>query len=354
MTVSAGRRSLWIRRALLALFVTGVASTMIASAFQAAAPEEVVTANAEVTQVHALGRLEPSTRILRVSAASGNEGACVQQIQVVEGQTISAGEVLAVLDNFDRRQATLDEAEMRAAVAEAKLTQILAGAKQGEIEARRIAVKMLSGQIDVNLKLLERARSLHTGNALTNDQLDARKWTYERSELELAQAEQELAAIAEVRESDVAVARAEVSSAKAAVRRARADLAAAEVRSPCAGRVLVIHTRQGERINDKGLLEMGDVHRIHAVAEVFEGDLSRLQIGQKAIVTIDSTGEKLTATVVELGHVVARKAVLTNDPVSDTDARVVEVRAELQVPPGSIMERLSNARVEVTFQLNAR
>jgi hypothetical protein len=34
--------------------------------------------------------------------------------------------------------------------------------------------------------------------------------------------------------------------------------------------------------------------------------------------------------VVEIGHVVARKRGLTNDPVSDADARIFEVRIDLE------------------------
>jgi HlyD family secretion protein len=47
---------------------------------------------------------------------------------------------------------------------------------------------------------------------------------------------------------------------------------------------------------------------------------------------------------------VARKIVLTNDPVSDTDARVVEVRIDLEPESARRVERLSNARVEVFIE----
>jgi HlyD family secretion protein len=43
--------------------------------------------------------------------------------------------------------------------------------------------------------------------------------------------------------------------------------------------------------------------------------------------------------------------VLTNDPVSDTDARVVEVRIDLKSDQIESVARLSNARVEVTILL---
>jgi hypothetical protein len=44
--------------------------------------------------------------------------------------------------------------------------------------------------------------------------------------------------------------------------------------------------------------------------------------------------------------------VLTNDPVSDTDARVVEVRIDLNSDQIESVTRLSNARVEITILLD--
>lgn len=50
-------------------------------------------------------------------------------------------------------------------------------------------------------------------------------------------------------------------------------------------------------------------------------------------------------------NLVARKVVLTNDPVSDTDARIVEVRIQLDPEHLEYVARLSNSRVEVGIRL---
>jgi hypothetical protein len=60
-------------------------------------------------------------------------------------------------------------------------------------------------------------------------------------------------------------------------------------------------------------------------------------------------GDKLAGEVAEIGMIVAKKDVLANDPVADTDARVVEVRVRLKPEDARTVERLSNARVEVTI-----
>jgi HlyD family secretion protein len=99
------------------------------------------------------------------------------------------------------------------------------------------------------------------------------------------------------------------------------------------------------------VLELGDVREMQAVAEVFEADVSLLREGLSAEVVVDGSGDRLTGRVVEIGHLVARKVVLTNDPVSDTDARVVEVRVSLDAESSARVARLSNARVEVKISL---
>jgi HlyD family secretion protein len=96
---------------------------------------------------------------------------------------------------------------------------------------------------------------------------------------------------------------------------------------------------------------MGDVRNMQAVAEVFEGDVPLLSEGLEAEVIIDGSGERLRGSILQIGHVVARKIVLTNDPVSDTDARVVEVRIALDSESIAKVQRLANTRIEVHIRL---
>lgn len=319
---------------------------------QAAAPVSSAAA-AGSRHVHALGRLEPAGTVVRLSPPSGNEGARVERLMVREGEDVPAGSVVAVLDNAERREAAGAEAEARWHAAQARLEQIRAGAKAGDIAAQRFAVDVLAEQIKVAQRELKRARDLHAKNVVTVEDLDAKQWAADRVALEHRRALELLRSISEVREIDVRVAEQEVATALAAVHRARAELAASEVRTPAAGRVLKIHTREGERIGDRGLMEVGDVLRMEAVAEIFEGDVVHIRPGLPAVVTVDSVAEPMPGEVAEVGHVVARKAVLSNDPVSDTDARVVEVRIRLRPADCERVARLSNARVEAQIELSA-
>ena len=99
-------------------------------------------------------------------------------------------------------------------------------------------------------------------------------------------------------------------------------------------------------------MEVGNIEVMHVVAEVYEEDVARVRIGQAARVRVPSLGAELSGQVVRKDLVVGRKVIFNNDPVSDTDARVVEVRIRLAPEDGSRVAGLSNARAEVVINVN--
>jgi HlyD family secretion protein len=354
--VSSSRRWLWSLPLLLLLLGGGLIALRwhARSATQLATPPQgpgSLAGPGEFSnrRVHALGRLEPQGEVVRLAPPAGNDGARVEVLLVAEGDEITSQTLVARMDTHARKVAELKEAEARLLAARARLAQTRAGAKPGDIEAQQVAVDLLAEQMKVSRRDLERAERFRNQKVISSEDFDKYQWAMDKTTLEYRRAQQLLEAIREVRETDVRVQETEVVAAEAAVAAAKERVEAAEVRNPTAGRILKIHTRPGEKVGDNGLLELGDVTHMQAVAEVFEGDVGLLSKGQGATVIVDGTRDELRGTIVELGNIVARKVVLTNDPVSDTDARVVEVRVQLEPTSARRVERLSNARVEVTF-----
>ena len=212
---------------------------------------------AKRVQVHSLGRLEPAGTILQLSPSSGNEGAVIERLLVKEGDDVNAGATLAILDNQARRMAALEEAQARLDAAEARLQQIKAGAKAGDIEAQQAAVNMAESQSKVAARDLNRAKELHSKQAISIELVDQRQWEFDRLQLEQRRAAGTLESLKEIRNVDVAVAEKEIAGARAAVARAQADLDASVVLAPAAGRILKIHTHPGEKLSDRGILEVG-------------------------------------------------------------------------------------------------
>ncbi|WP_019498512.1 biotin/lipoyl-binding protein [Pseudanabaena sp. PCC 6802] len=86
-------------------------------------------------KVTALGRLEPQTEVIRLSAPAALDGDRVTEILVKQSDRVKKGQVVAILDSRDRLQAALAEAKERVRVAQSRLAQVKAGAKSGEIQA---------------------------------------------------------------------------------------------------------------------------------------------------------------------------------------------------------------------------
>ncbi len=299
--------------------------------------------------VSALGRLAPHGEVIKIAPVSGSEGGRVDRLLVGVGDWVKPGHVLAVLDPYRRREASVQKAQAEVGVARAKLAQVLAGPKREEVEAKEALIKKWEAEVRGS-----RARPGTSGDpaqtrgGLAQD-FDDETVKYETTRESLDQAKADLAALKAIRPADVKVAEAELVQAQAGLELARADLEAAEVRSPIKGQVLRIHVWPGERVGDQGIVEIGDTQVMHAVAEVYEQDVGKVALGQKAKVRIPTLGADLTGKVVRKDLVVSRKVVFSNDPVADIDARVVEVRIELSPDDSRRVAAISNARAEVTI-----
>ena len=101
----------------------------------------------EVKTVTALGRLEPKGEIVKLSAPVSNEGSRVEKLLVKEGDSIKAGQEIAILDSRDRLLAALAEAEEAVSVAQANLAKVQAGAKRGEIAAQKAEIARIQAQL---------------------------------------------------------------------------------------------------------------------------------------------------------------------------------------------------------------
>ena len=302
--------------------------------------------------VSALGRLALEGEVIAVAPSSAADGARVDRLLVAVGDRVTAGQVVAILDPYRRRVAAVHQAQAQVEVARAKLAQVQAGPKPEDVRAQEALIERNLAEFRAAERDLGRASLLWKKAANSRQELDDQNLKYEQARESLTQAKAQLDAMKAIRRVDVKVAEAELTQAEAGLEVAQADLDATEVRSPIAGRVLRIHARPGERVGDPGILEIGDIDVMQAVAEVYEQDVIKVQAGQVAKVRVPSLAAELSGQVVRKDLVVGRKVIFNNDPVADTDARVVEVRIRLSAEDSPKVAGLSNARVEVVIDVN--
>jgi HlyD family secretion protein len=98
--------------------------------------------------VTALGRLEPFGEVTKISAPSTQGGkGTIAQLLVKEGDKVIRGQVIAILDNRQRLEASVAKAQEDVKVSQANLAKVKAGAKQGEIGAQAAEVARLESQL---------------------------------------------------------------------------------------------------------------------------------------------------------------------------------------------------------------
>ena len=142
-----------------------------------------------------------------------------------------------------------------------------------------------------------------------------------------------------------------VASLEQQVALAHAQAVGATLISPINGIVLNLLVHAGEAVGAGPILQLGDTTVMVAVAEVYETDVPRVHLGQRAVVSSPALAQPMRGAVVEVGHMVYKNDVLNVDPAARTDARVVEVRVALD--DGTAVAELTNMTVDVAISTGA-
>ena len=340
-----------------------------------------------VKRVSALGRLEPEAEVIHLSAPLALDGDRVAKLLVKEGDRVEAEQVVAILDSRDHLQDALRQAQKQVGVAKAKLAQVKAGAKAGGIQAQQATIARfqaeregeITGQSAVIARWQSgvrnaraeygRFQSLHQQGAIATSSLDGKRLTLETAQAQLDEAKAKqsqtarslqaqlsearatLSSIAEVRPVDMQTAQAEVETAIAAVKQAQTDLEEAYIRAPMAGQILKIHTRPGEKIDDAGIADMAQTSSMVAVAEVYQTDISKIRVGQEALITSQAFAGELRGTVYQVGLQVSQQNVFSNQPGENLDRRVVEVKIRLNREDSKRVAGFTNLQVQTVVHL---
>jgi HlyD family secretion protein len=340
-----------------------------------------------ITAVAALGRLEPQGEVICLSAPNSQTGIRVNQLLVKKGDKIRQGQVLAILDSYIPNLAALEKAKRQVEVSQANLQQVEAGAKLGDIFAQKAAISRLEAELrgsfftqkatiarlEAELKNSEtenkRYQKLYQDGAISASDADTKrlrrdtvqqqlneanaslKRTIETLQKQLTESKARLNSIAEIRPTDVQVAQANLQSAKASVQQAQAELNLSSIRSPINGQVLKINTWPGEIIGNKGILELGQTQQMYVVAEVYETDIKKVRLGQKAIITSEAFPGKIKGTVADIGLQVGRQNIFNTNPGSNTDNRIVDVKIRIDnLADNQRLSSLTNLQVQALIQ----
>jgi HlyD family secretion protein len=142
---------------------------------------------------------------------------------------------------------------------------------------------------------------------------------------------------------------------------------ASKVLAPCDGTILELYVREGERVANTPILQMGDLRQMVCVAEVHEECVKRLDVqrvpdaegtvklvpAREYAVTMESPAltQVLHGKVIEIGRLVGAPALRDPNPLAQTDRRTVHVRVLLDEASTKLADRFVQLQVNVTIHL---
>ena len=278
--------------------------------------------------VSALGRLEPEHGIVTIGGSSTPQsilGGILVELRVEEGDDVEAGQFLAVTDTAAVLEAMVAEAEAAVTLAER------------EVDASRSNATEACVRADVAAREAERRARLREQGVAGEEEADSARGEAEARKASCASAS-----------TAVRLAETGVDVARAHLNRVRIEAQRSYVRAPFAGRVLDILSRPGELIGEKGILELGRVDRMYAIAEVYETDIRHVQLGQRATISSPALPGELGGTVQAIRQKVEKQDEIGTDPAARKDARIIEVRILLD--DSAPVAALTNLQVDVVIQ----
>jgi HlyD family secretion protein len=231
-------------------------------------------------------------------------------LHVEEGQSVSKGELIVTFSDHSRKLAALESTKAQIDVI------------NGRISAQEAERMTAAREADRYRKL-----------AKTSAVSIARK---DEAENRLNQAV-----------SNILALRAELSATYAQVKLAEEEVKQTQVTAPIDGTILKIHTRQGERVGDKGVADIANLEQIDAVAEVYERDIARVKQDQNAEILVSGMDEPIKGNVREIGFQVFKNDLNDTDPLANRDNRVIEVRITIPEAAAPALRNMIYRQVDV-------
>ncbi|GIE74694.1 hypothetical protein Aph02nite_06440 [Actinoplanes philippinensis] len=345
----AGRRRLiWLAVAVvvLALIAFGVVRALTAGAAQEESKAaEIVKADkgAVTTEVATTGTLQPAqTRSLSFAVSAE-----VESVKVRAGNTVTAGQVLATVDDTDAAE-KVDDA-----------TATLSDAYDALETAQSAPATTTTPGCDVAAAYTEPASASPSVSPSPSPSARASATaspTVTKTGKPRATATKTCAASTGGGSSTrgggsggdaILSAQQRVNAAEVALEEAEENLAGATIKAPIAGKIISVGGKVGSTAKSgSAFITLADIYDMQISADFPEADADHLEVTQKAVITLaDRPGETFDATVVQVDPVGTSDGTLTRFGVvlSFTDAPdelLVGQSANVRVTTGSKKEVL--------------
>jgi HlyD family secretion protein len=243
------------------------------------------------------------------------------ELRVNEGDAVKAGQIVARIDAVQAAaSASAANARVKGSEADMRATADLLQSAQADLDAAKARAQ------EAQLKL-RRTRDLLKDGLVPVAELDSATAASDTAAAQVKSAEAALRRLQQGRES----AERRVAETRADATRVADILAKTDILAPISGMVTRLPVQEGEMVvmgiqGQPGttLMTISDLASIDAEVKVAEADVLRIQIAQKATVTLEALpGTSFTGRVVEIGASAL--------PISGTGAAAREFRVKVRL-----------------------
>jgi HlyD family secretion protein len=313
--------------ALLLLFAVGAVAIF---QFEKRAPAPAAPA-VSVGYVAAEGKVEAMPGY-DINLGTGELNGKVARILVREGDKVSPGQLVAVLDNADLR-AQAQAAERQLVVAQSRLKELLAGARREEIMQAAAALAGADAGRQEAEHLYQRYKDLRAQGMVSPAALDERERALKEARAKVEEAaQQHHLLLAGPRPETVKLSRDQVTLAQAELEHSRQLLDKTLLRSPIAGTVIKRYLDEGEGVTPEiPILAIADLGRVWINAEVDETDVGRIAVGDPVAISSDAYPRTLfKGSIRQIADYAGERRVKPNDPAVNLGLKVVQVKIGLE------------------------
>ena len=264
-------------------------------------------------------------------------------LRVRKGDSVTAGQVLALLEN---RDVVAQRAEAAAAVrdARASLEKTSAGTLPTDVERARGQLASAEAALNQAQKIYERRQQLFKEGAIAGRDLLLSQTDYSKAKTDQEVAKKSLELLEhQSREQDIRMAQSRLEQAQARLASVEAQVAYTEIRSPFAGTVTEQFMYPGDMAKPDGpIFTVMDLEVVVARAQVPESQAAAVRQGQPcAFAPVDSPGAGFSGQVSVVNRAV------------DLARRTIEVWCQIPSPKSLRAGAFGSLAIQTGVELNS-
>ena len=252
------------------------------------------------------GRIHPLRMVNITSPLSGK----IEQVMARYGDLVKAGDALAVMDVAETR-IKYREAKAAWIKAQTNYRQIEKWATGSEVVRAQRSLTKAKMSLENQKKTLTETERLFKKGIIPATEYESARLQYANQQMDCQGAEEELKAAQEKGSPDnLKVARFELDNAEVRMKQGEQDIAHAVVKTPVPGIVMKAlasgsQAKEGRSVEPGAsfqqgeiMVAVGDLSGFSVNCKVDEVDVTRIKVGQKALVSGDAfPGERMTGVI---------------------------------------------------------